>query len=124
MTLVDDLRRVDLFDELTDAELEQWAAVTEPRDVEDGEQLLEQGVLSPGLLLLFDGHVNTQVKIDGRIEPGAQNTGPTWIGAIAALTESALPINAFAAGPCRIAIVPREPFVDRRQNLGLFQSDA
>jgi signal transduction histidine kinase len=112
MTLVDDLRRVDLFEDLTDAELEQWAAVTEPRDVEDGEQLLEQGVLSPGLLLLFDGHVDTQVSVDGRVEPGTQNTGPTWIGAIAALTESALPINAFAAGPCRIAIVPREQFID------------
>jgi CRP-like cAMP-binding protein len=112
MSLLDDLRRVDLFGQLSDAELEQWAAVTEPRDAEDGELLLEQGMLSPGLLLLFDGTVDTQLSIDGRIEPGTQNTGPTWIGAIAALTESPLPINAVAAGPCRVAIVPRESFID------------
>ncbi len=107
MSLLEDLRSVDLFEDLTDAELEQWAAVAQPRDVEDGELLLEQGVRSPGLLLLFEGDVNTQVSVDGHFEPGTQNTGPTWIGAIAALTETALPINALAAGPCRIAIVPR-----------------
>ena len=70
VSLLDDLRRVDLFDELTDAELEQWAAVAEPRDAEDEEVLLEQGVLSPGLLLLFDGNVNARMNVDGRIEPG------------------------------------------------------
>jgi signal transduction histidine kinase len=112
VSLLEDLRRVDLFEDLTDAELEDWAAVAEPRDAEDEELLLEQGVLSPGLLLLFDGHVNTQIKVGDRFEPGTQNTGPTWIGAIAALTEGPMPVNAVAAGPCRIAIVPTEQFVD------------
>jgi signal transduction histidine kinase len=112
VSLLEDLRRVDLFEDLTDAELEDWAAVAEPRDAEDEEVLLEQGVLSPGLLLLFDGKANARMNIAGRIEPGNENVGPTWIGAIAALTEDALPITLVAAGPCRIAMVPREAFVD------------
>jgi signal transduction histidine kinase len=112
MTLLDDLRRVDLFDELTDAELELWAAVAEPRDAEDGEQLLEQNVLSPGLLLLFDGRAAAFQLIDGRVDPAATNVGPTWIGAIAALTGSPLPIGLVADGPCRVAMIPREAFVD------------
>ncbi len=112
MSVLEDLRSVDLFEDLTDAELELWAAVAQPRDVEDGELLLEQGVRSPGLLLLFEGNINTQVSVNGHFEPGTQNTGPTWIGAIAALTETALPINALAAGPCRIAIVPCPSFID------------
>ena len=112
MSLLDDLRRVDLFDELTDAELELWAAVAEPRDAEDGETLFEQGVLSPGVILLFDGTTSAYQKVDGRIDPASPNTGPTWIGAIAALTEGALPINLEADGPCRLALIPREAFVD------------
>jgi signal transduction histidine kinase len=112
VSLLDDLRRVDLFDELDDSELEAWAAAAEPREVEDGELLLEQGVLSPGLLLLFDGTVATHQTVEGRIDPGSPNTGPTWIGAIAALTDGSLPVNVTARGPCRIAMIPREAFVD------------
>jgi hypothetical protein len=41
MTLVDELRRLDLFDGLTDEQLEEWAAVTPPiRHVEEGEVIL------------------------------------------------------------------------------------
>jgi signal transduction histidine kinase len=113
MTLLDDLRRVDLFDGLTDEELQLWADAAQPRDVEDGEALFEQGVLSPGVILLFDGTTSAyQTTVDGRIDPASPNVGPTWIGAIAALTEGSLPIQIEADGPCRVALIPREAFID------------
>jgi signal transduction histidine kinase len=112
MNVIDELRRIDLFDGLTDEELEPWAAATEIRDAPDGERLLHQGVLSPGPLLLFEGTTNNFQEVDGRPDPLGPNHGPTWIGAIAAITESPLPINVDADGPCRVAIIARERFIE------------
>lgn len=114
MELIDELRRMDLFDGLTDEELAEWAAITPPiRDVEEGEVLLEQGVDSPGPLLLFDGTTRGYVKTTGGgTDPGTPNQGPTWIGAIAAITEGALPITIEAGTACRVSIIPREAFID------------
>ncbi len=103
---MNELRRIDLFDGLSDEELAAWAV--EIRDVPAGEVILEQGVDSPGLLLLFDGRVATRQGND----PLTPNVGPTWIGAIAAITESPLPVEARADTDCRIAIVPRERFIE------------
>jgi signal transduction histidine kinase len=108
MTVIDELRTIDLFEGLSDEQLSAWAAVTEPRDVPEGELLLEQGVDSPGPLLLFDGTVSTRQGND----PLTPNVGPTWVGAIAAITESALPVDVRADTPCRVAIVPRERFIE------------
>jgi signal transduction histidine kinase len=108
MNLVDELRTIDLFDGLSDEQLAEWAAVTEPRDVPAGEILLEQGVDSPGPLLLFAG---TAVPSMGN-EPLTPNHGPTWIGAIAAITESPVPVEVRADTDCRVAIVPRARFIE------------
>jgi signal transduction histidine kinase len=112
MTVRDELRRIDLFDGLSDEALDEFAAVTEIRDAADDEQLLEQGVLSPGPLLLFDGRTKATQVFNGHAEPVSSNDAPTWIGAIAAITESPLPLNVYADGPCRVAILPRERFID------------
>jgi signal transduction histidine kinase len=108
MNTIDELRRIDLFDDLSDEELAPWVAVTEPRDVPAGEVLLEQGADSPGPLLLFEGSVAARQNND----PLAPNVGPTWVGAIAAITESPLPVEIRAETPCRVAIVPRERFIE------------
>ena len=112
MTVVEELARIDLFDGLSADELAAWAEVTEIRETEPGELLLAQGVESPGLLLIFEGTAATQQASNGRIDPGTPNTGPTWIGAIAAITESALPLSVLAETKCRIAMVPREAFIE------------
>src|SRR5262249_30801998 len=49
---------------------------------------------------------------NGRIEPGTPNTGPTWIGAIAAITEGQMPMSVLADTPCRVALIPRERFIE------------
>ena len=82
---VADLRPVDLFDDLTDAELERWAPSVERRDVEPGTVLAEFGEPPPGLLLLLDGHVRTYTSNQGRPEPIARSSAPTWMAAIPAL---------------------------------------
>jgi len=114
MIALEELRRIDLFDGLTDEELAEWAAITPPiRDVEEGDVLLEQGVDSPGPLLLFDGTTRGFVKTTGGgVDPGTPNHGPTWIGAIAAITESPLPITIEAGPGCRVSIIPRDAFLD------------
>src|SRR4051795_3060056 len=111
MTVVEELRRIDLFEGLSDEELEAWAAVTEIRDAPDGERLLTQGVDSPGPLLLFEGTTRGFMEADGRVDPMTPTHGPTWIAAIAAITESLVPLNIEADGPCRVAILPREDFI-------------
>lgn len=114
MIPVEELRRLDLFAELTDEQLAEWAAIVPPiREAEEGERLLEQGVDSPGPLLLFDGTTRGLIKTaGGGTDPGTPNHGPTWIGAIAAITESPLPITIEAAGKCRVSIIPRDAFID------------
>jgi signal transduction histidine kinase len=110
MTVQDELRRIDLFEGLADEQLDAWAKVVHIRDAQDGETLLEQGT-SPGPLLLFTGETKAYVTVDGRSEPANANTAPTWIGAIAAITESPVPITVEADGPCRAAIVARDDFI-------------
>jgi signal transduction histidine kinase len=112
MTTVDELRRMDLFEGLDDAALQEWAAITHIRDAADDEQLLEQGVITPGPLLLFEGKTKGTMVAEGRAEPMAANYAPTWIGAIAAITEGPMPLNVYADGPCRVAIIERDAFID------------
>ena len=52
---VADLRPVDLFDDLDDTELAEWAAGAERRDAEVGDVVLEENAESQGLLLLLEG---------------------------------------------------------------------
>ena len=111
MNTRDELKRLDLFDGLSDEQLDEWAAVTDIRDAADDEVLLAQGVDSPGPLLLFDGKTKNHQTFDGRAEPVTSQQAPTWIGAIAAITESPLPLSVLADGPCRVAIIPRDEFI-------------
>ena len=84
MSVRDELKRLDLFEGLTDDQLDEWAAITEIRAAEDDELLLAQGVDSPGPLLLFEGRTKATQVYNGVAEPMTPNSAPTWIGAIAA----------------------------------------
>jgi CRP-like cAMP-binding protein len=84
---IEELRRIDLFDELDDEQLAKWAAVTQIRVVRAGEIVAEQGAKSPGLHLVFEGTVQALLVSDGRIEPAGSHHAPTWMGAIAVLID-------------------------------------
>jgi signal transduction histidine kinase len=106
---VADLRPVDLFDDIDDAALAEWAAAAELWELEAGGTLSEQGQRSTGLHCLLSGNVLTLlVGADGKAEPIGRMLAPTWIGAIATLTEGTLNVRMQADGACRLASIPPE----------------
>jgi signal transduction histidine kinase len=106
------LRPIDLFDELDDERLGVWAASAETREIPAGEVLVGQDEPSRGLWLLLDGEVESLVVADGRSERIGHQEAPTWMGAIAALTEAPVGVEIRAMTPCRVALVPPERFVE------------
>ncbi len=105
-----ELRSVDLFEELGDEQLEQWLAVTSVREIERGELLAEAGQEAPGLQLLLEGDAQSLLVDRGRAEPVGIHRAPTWIGAIAVLTEGPFGVRMRAETHCRVALVEPEDF--------------
>ena len=106
---LDDLRPVDLFDDLADAELAEWAAVAKPRDAAPGEVIAEQGSATAGILLL-DGTAEALLVGGDRTETAGRQYAPTWMGAISVLTDAPLGARMQAVTECRVAVVERDDF--------------
>jgi signal transduction histidine kinase len=82
-----DLRAVDLFDGLDDGALAEFAAAAEWRHAEPGAVVLEAGEPPEGMFCLLEGTLQLFQRDGDRFEPVGRQTAPTWIGAIASLTE-------------------------------------
>jgi signal transduction histidine kinase len=105
-----DLRSVDLFDDLDDAELEEWVAVARTRDAEPGDVLAEQDEAPTGVLLLLEGEAQA-LRVDrDRLQPVGRQHAPTWMGAIAVLTEGPLGVRMQAETACRVALIEPADF--------------
>jgi signal transduction histidine kinase len=107
---VEELRAVDLFDDLDDAELAKWVAVARVRRVEPGGLIAEQGEEPKGLSLLLEGEAQALMLDQGRTEPVGRQRAPTWMGAIAVLTGGPLGVRMRAETECRIAEVDAKDF--------------
>jgi signal transduction histidine kinase len=107
---VADLRPVDLFDDIDDTQLAEWAAVAQRIRYEPGDLLAEQGIEVIGLTCLLEGEAQTVMVSQGRTEPVGRQIGPTWIGAISVLTRGPLPVRMEAATVCDVALIPAEDF--------------
>jgi signal transduction histidine kinase len=105
-----ELRPVDLFDDTSDEELEEWVAVARSMTAEPGDVLAEQGEEPPGLLLLLEGTARAQLVENDRFEPVGRHFAPTWMGAIAVLTEGPLRVQMRAETACRLAVIEPEEF--------------
>jgi signal transduction histidine kinase len=105
-----DLRRLDLFDDLGDDELEPWVAVAHPREVAAGDVLTEQGEVPPGVMLLLEGIAQSTMLEGGTEEPVGRQEAPTWMGAIAVLAKDPLPVRMRAMTPGRLAIIEPDDF--------------
>jgi signal transduction histidine kinase len=105
-----ELRSVDLFDGLDDAELSEWVPLAHARHVEPGDIVAEQGEEPPGLQLLLEGRTQAFILAQGRSEPVGHHTGPTWMGAIAVLTGGTLGVRMQADTYCRLATVAPDDF--------------
>jgi signal transduction histidine kinase len=107
---VGDLRPVDLFDDLDDARLAEWAAVARRVRYEPGGLLAEQGAEVDGLSCLLEGEAQTSIVHEGRTEPVGRQVGPTWVGAISVLTRGPLAVRMEAITPCEVALIPADDF--------------
>jgi signal transduction histidine kinase len=113
-----DLRPVDLFDDLDDAELAEWAAVARPYDHAAGSVISEQGSDPEGVILLLEGTAMAVIADGERSEPVGRQRSPTWMGAIAVMTKQPLPVRMLAETDCRAALIAPEDF----RRLALAQS--
>ena len=109
---VADLRPVDLFDELDDAELEEWARAASVRQYKAGDVIVEAGAGQDLFWLLLDGVVATLVIDNGRAEPTGEHVGPTWMGAIPVLTETPFGGRLQARSDVRMAVIAAAEFTD------------
>jgi signal transduction histidine kinase len=107
---VADLRPVDLFDELDDQAVAEWAAVSQWRTAAAGEIVVEVGESPQGLLCLLEGTLQVFSSDGKRFEPVAHQHAPTWIGAIPTLCEIDLTARLVAITPCRLALIPAPEF--------------
>ena len=105
-----ELRAIDLFDDLDDAQLHEWLGVARPRAYEPGEVLAEQGEVPPGVQFLLEGFVQTFLVDQERSERVGRQQAPTWMLAIAAMTGGRLGVRMEAETACRVAIVDRADF--------------
>ncbi len=107
---VADLRPVDLFDDIDDAQLAEWAAVAQRLHYEPGDLLAEQGAEVDGLSCLLAGEAQTSIVHEGRTEPVGRQIAPTWVGAISVLTRGPLAVRMEATTPCEVALIPADDF--------------
>ncbi|MEA2147405.1 MAG: hypothetical protein QOG59_2992, partial [Solirubrobacteraceae bacterium] len=105
-----DLRPVDLFDDLPDDALAAWAAAARLQVLAPGTVLFEAGQPPEGMICLLEGAVQIFVRDGDRLEPVNHSRGPTWIGAIASLTEGPMGVRMVAETACRTALVPGPEF--------------
>jgi signal transduction histidine kinase len=106
----EELRRIDLFDELDDEQLAEWLAVAVARSVAAGEVIAEQDDESRGAELLLEGESEALIVDRGQTEPVNRHRAPTWMGAIAVLTSGSLGVRMVAITDCRLALIPAEDF--------------
>jgi signal transduction histidine kinase len=109
-TTAADLRTIDLFDDLDDDALAEWAAVTEPFSVGAGDLIAEKGDKPSGALLLFTGIAQALLVEGERVEPAGLHHAPTWIGAISALTGGSLGVRMRAETDCELARIRPDEF--------------
>ena len=109
---VAELRGIDLFDDVADADLEPWAAAFEERRLERGDTLVTIGETDVPFSILLEGRMDGYVLVDGREERDHHHDAPTWMGAILALSGNEARVAIRASGPSRAAQIAADRFRD------------
>jgi CRP-like cAMP-binding protein len=105
-----ELRTIDLFEELSDADLSEWIPAAQAYLVPAGELIAEQGAENRGMQLLLRGEAQASIVDGAGSEPVGKHKAPTWMGAIATLTGGALGVRMQAETDCRLALIAAEDF--------------
>jgi signal transduction histidine kinase len=109
---VAELRPMDLFTELSDAELVAWCEAAEIEEYPAGTELATQDQTKTGLVLILDGTIEALVQDGTGDEPIGHHVAPTWMGAIPTLTGGPSAVRMVTRTDVRLARILPEPFVD------------
>lgn len=107
---LEDLRRIDLFDELDDQQLALWRDVAVIREVPADTVIAEPRDVTAGVLLLLEGVVQGLIFEAGRMEPVTRQVAPTWMGAITVLTETGYAGEMRSVTDVRLAVIAPDDF--------------
>jgi signal transduction histidine kinase len=107
---LEDLRSVDLFDDLDDDQLAEWLPVTEREEFEGGDVMAEQGQPNTPMRLLLEGTAQAYLIDGDQSEPLGLHRAPTWMGAITALTDAPLGVRMMAESNCVTAAIDPAEF--------------
>jgi signal transduction histidine kinase len=107
---LEELRRIDLFDDLDDEQLAPWREISTIKRVPADGLVAKARNASAGVFLLLDGVVQGSVFEGGRLEPVTRQVAPTWMGAITAMTETGFAGEMRAVTDVRMAVVNPEDF--------------
>jgi signal transduction histidine kinase len=107
---LEDLRRIDLFDDLDEDQLGQWRDIAVIREVPADATAADPHDASAGVFLLLDGVMQGLVFESGRLEPVTRQVAPTWMGAITAMTETGFAGEMRAVTDVRMAVIAPEDF--------------
>ncbi|MDX6621087.1 MAG: hypothetical protein QOK36_3473 [Gaiellales bacterium] len=107
---LEELRGIDLLDELDDSQLGEWLAVSEARNAAPGELLAEHHEPTPGVFFLLDGTIQTWLATGDQVEPVGRQYSPTWMGAIGALSAGPLGVRITAETMLRYGFVAAGEF--------------
>jgi len=107
---IEELRQIDLFDDLDDDQLADWQRITEIREVKADRIVAEAKDADAGVFLLLDGEVQGLVFEAGRLEPVTRQHAPTWMGAITAMTERGFAGEMRAVSDARLGRISPEDF--------------
>jgi signal transduction histidine kinase len=106
----DELRAIDLFDGVEDAQLERWAETATDTWLEPGDPVVLIGEVGTPFRLLLEGTLDGYVERDGREERDHSHHAPTFLGAILSLTGNPAIVTIRARERSRVASVEAEAF--------------
>ena len=110
---LEELRAIDLFDELDHEQLLRWQRAAVIREQPADSVVSEAGTDGAGeFLLLLEGVVQGLVVEAGRVEPVTRQVAPTWMGAIPVLTGTGFAGRMVAETDVRLAAIQADDFVE------------
>jgi CRP-like cAMP-binding protein len=106
--VIDDLKRVPLFQGMTERAIEAVATLVTALSVADGQPIVAEGEPGDAFYLLVEG----QVEVTRRGEPIRRLGAGDFIGEIALVDGRARTATATAVGPVRTLVVRRDAFLE------------
>jgi signal transduction histidine kinase len=109
---VSDLRPIDLFADLSDAELQAWCDAAVLKEIPAGTVYAKQDETKTGLILILQGTIEALVQNGTGDEPIGDHVAPTWMGAIPTLVGGPSAVRMVARDDVRAAVIPADAFID------------